>query len=64
VDVFIGTAVLSRNVGEDKYVSNRMDGMPDMSRVLYLLRDGEARAGAARLHLPRLGDLKHRLIAD
>ncbi|HEY2025119.1 hypothetical protein [Paraburkholderia sp.] len=43
VDMFIGTAFLSRNVGEEKYVSNRMDGMPDMSRALYPWRGGAAR---------------------
>jgi hypothetical protein len=32
--VGVGNAFLSRNVGEDNYVSNRMDGMPDMSRDL------------------------------
>jgi hypothetical protein len=43
---------LLRNLGQHKYVSNRMDGMLDMSRRLYGLEDGKARLLAARLHLP------------
>jgi hypothetical protein len=46
---------LLRNLGQHKYVSNRMDGMLDMSRRLYGLEDGKARLVAARLHLPSVG---------
>ena len=46
---------LLRNLGQYKYVSNRMDGMLDMSRRLYGLEDGNARQVAARLHLPWVG---------
>ncbi|MGF6371860.1 hypothetical protein OKW40_004610 [Paraburkholderia sp. RAU6.4a] len=53
--VGVDNAFLSRNVGEANYVSNRMNGMPDMSRDLYLLRDGRSRERCARIHLRHTG---------
>jgi hypothetical protein len=46
--VGVSNAFLSRNVGEQNYVSNRMNGMPVMSLDLYLLRDGRWRERRAR----------------
>jgi hypothetical protein len=53
--------LLHRNVGHHKYVSNRMDGMPDMSRRLYRSRTAH-RVDAPRVYTYGLSSRRERVL--